>query len=103
MSSSVSVLGAPPTVRKLLGVRATLEEQRIIAAAAELEHRSVSSFVLRAALAAATKTSARPRKSLEEIRAIVGSAQHAFQAANPEGRDILEEFLAERRAEAARE
>ena len=86
-----------------MGVRATAEEQRVIAQAAALEHRSVSSFVLRAALAAARQISSKPRKSIDEIRAIVTSAQQAFQAANPEGRDILEEFLAERRLEAERD
>jgi uncharacterized protein (DUF1778 family) len=37
----------------MLGVRATEEERRIIAEAAAREHRSVSSFVLRAAINAA--------------------------------------------------
>jgi hypothetical protein len=65
----------------------------------------VNSFVLRAALQAAGAPgySAKPKRSREEVRAILKAAREAVQAAVPEGRDILEEFLVERRAEAARE
>jgi len=87
----------------MLGVRATAEEQRLIAEAAEREHRSVSSFVLRAALEAARDGRVRQRKSREEIMAIVKAAQDEFERANTTGRDILQELSDERRAEAARE
>jgi hypothetical protein len=39
----------------------------------------------------------------EEMLAIFHAAREEVQAANPEGRDILAEFLAERHAEAASE
>jgi hypothetical protein len=92
------------TLRKPLGVRATPEEHELITQAAQREHRSVNSFVLRAALQAAeAQQPAKPKRSREEIRAILQAAREEVQAANPTNRDILEEFLAERRAEAARE
>ena len=67
------------------------------------QNRSVSSFVLAAALEAAGSSPARPKKSREEIKAILRAAREAVQTANPTNRDILEEFLAERRAAAASE
>lgn len=95
---------AATAVKKPLGVRATAEEHELIKEAAQREHRSVNSFVLRAALQAAkAQPAARPKRSREEIKAILQAAREAVQAANPTGRDILEEFLAERRAEAASE
>jgi hypothetical protein len=96
-------MASSPTVRKPLGVRATPEQHRLLTEAAAREHRSVSSFVLTAALNAAQSQPAKPRKSREEIQAILRAAREAVQEANPTNRDILEEFLAERRAEAARE
>ncbi len=90
--------------KKPLGVRATAKEHELIKEAAQREHRSVNSFVLRAALQAAkAQPAARPKRSREEIKAILQAAREAVQAANPAGRDILEEFLSERRAEAASE
>ncbi len=71
--------------------------------AAARQNRSVSSFVLTAALEAARETTARPKRSREEIKAILQAAREAVQEVVPANRDILEEFLAERRAEAARE
>jgi hypothetical protein len=89
--------------RRMLGVRATAEEQRIIAEAAQREHRSVSSFVLRAALEAARAPSTKPRHSREEVMAIVHAAQKAFAKVNDSNRDLLQELIDERRAEAAHE
>ena len=40
------------------------------------------------------------KRSREEIKAILSAAREAVQAANPTNRDILAEFLAERRAAA---
>jgi hypothetical protein len=71
--------------------------------AAAKQNRSVSSFVLTAALEAARDANTRPRRSREEIKAILNAAREEVRAANPTNRDILEEFLAERRAEAERE
>jgi hypothetical protein len=91
-----------PTKRKPLGVRVTPEQHRLLTEAAKREHRSVSSFVVQAAVQAAQGTvSAPPRKSPEEIKAILNAARAKVHI--QPGRDILEEFLAERRAEAARE
>ncbi len=91
-------------LRKPLGVRATPTEHRLLTEAAQREHRSVSSFVLRAALQAAeAQAPLKPKRSREEIMAIVKAAQEEFQAADPTGRDILQELIDERRAEAARE
>ncbi len=90
-------------IRKPLGVRVTLEQHRILTEAAERSHRSVSSFVLNAALEAARGEQTAPRKSREEIQAIFQAAREAVKEANPTNRDLLEELLAERRAEAARE
>jgi Protein of unknown function (DUF1778) len=90
--------------KKPLGVRATAHEHELIKEAAQREHRSINSFVLRAALQAAeTQPAVRPKRSREEIKAILRAARAAVQAANPTGRDLLQEFLAERRAEAASE
>ncbi len=90
--------------KKPLGIRVTAEQHRLITEAAQREQRSVNGFVLRAALQAAeAQPAARPKRSREEIKAILQAAREAVQAANPTGRDILEEFLAERRAEAASE
>ena len=91
------------TIRKPLGVRATPEQHRVLTEVAARQNRSVSSFVLTAALEAAGSPPAKPKKSREEIKVILRAAREAVQAANPMNRDILEEFLAERRAAAASE
>jgi len=88
--------------KKPLGVRVTLEQHRIIIEAAKTEHRSVSSFVLNAALKAAESAS-RPRRSQAEIDEIILRAQEAMRRANPTGRSIVDELTAERRAAAALE
>jgi uncharacterized protein (DUF1778 family) len=92
--------------KKPLGVRVTLEQHRIITEAAKTEHRSVSSFVLNAALNAALKaaeSAPRPRRSQAEIDEIILRAQEAMRRANPTGRSIVDELTAERRAAAALE
>ena len=91
-----------PDAPKPLGVRATPEQRRILQAAAKREHRSVSSFVLQAALQAAQPDS-KPRRTPEEIEAILEETRRRIAAANPNNRDLLAEFLAERRAAAALE
>lgn len=96
-------MSSSTAARKPLGVRATPEQHRLLTEAAGRQNRSVSSFVLTAALNAAESQPAKPRRSREEIRAILRAAREAVQEANPTNRDILEEFLAERRAEAASE
>jgi hypothetical protein len=96
-------MAASSSIRKPLGVRVTPEQHCVLKEAAAKQNRPVSSFVLTAALQAAQDLSPRPKKSRAEIDAIVRAAREAVQAANPAERDILEEFLAERRVEAARE
>lgn len=90
--------------KKPLGVRATSEQHRVLVEAARREHRSVSNFVLQAALRAAEgPTLPAPRYSEEEANAILREAQEMFRHGNASGRDPVEELLAERRAEAVRE
>lgn len=98
-----------PDAPKPLGVRANAEQRRILQEAAKREHRSVSSFVLRAALNAAaerepadTEPSPRRRTS-EEIDALLAPLRAKIAAANPGNRDLVAELIAERRAEAALE
>ncbi len=95
---------AAAELKKPLGIRATAKEHDLIKEAALREHRSVNSFVLRAALQAAkAQPAVKPKRSRKEIKDILRAAREAVQAANPTGRDILADFLAERRAEAASE
>lgn len=95
-------VSSPP--RKPLGIRATAKEHAIITRAAAREGRSVNRFVLTAALDAAhRKTLHAQRRTPEQIEAILAGFRDAVQEATPPGRDILTEFLADRRAEAARE
>ncbi len=88
--------------RKPLGVRVTPAQHRLLTEAAAREHRSVSSFVLSAALRAAQSEEFRPRKSPDEIKAILSKFRAEIQAANTGNRDVLADFLAERRVEAER-
>ena len=88
---------------KPLGVRATPDQRRILKEAAGREHRSVSSFVLQAALTAAQMDRPLQRRSPDEVRSILDAFRKEVHAANPTGRDLVAELIAERRAEAARE
>ncbi len=56
-------MSTPAVVRKPLGIRATPEEHRILTEAAAREHRSVNTFVLRAALQAAEAAKPEPCKA----------------------------------------
>jgi uncharacterized protein (DUF1778 family) len=89
--------------RKPIGVRATPEQHRVLTEAAARQHRSVSSFVLTTALEAAQSQIERPKRSRQEILAILRAARAEVQAANPTNRDLVQELLAERRAEATRD
>jgi len=96
-------MSSSATLRKPLGIRATPEEHAVITLAAQREHRSVNSFVLRAALQAAeAQPQPRPKRSREEIMAILKAARDEVQAHNPTNRDLLAELVAERREAAAR-
>ncbi|HEY5057033.1 MAG TPA: DUF1778 domain-containing protein [Acidobacteriaceae bacterium] len=96
-------MGVSTQTRKQLGCRATPKESAIIARAAAREGRSVNSFVLRAALQAAEGEKPRPRRSPEEVMRIVRAAQEEIRKANPEGRNLVDELIQERRREAANE
>jgi hypothetical protein len=93
---------ATATSRKPLGARPTPDQHRLIAEAAKREHRSVSNFVLQAALRAAEATQ-RAKRSQAEIDEIIDQAPAAMRRANPTGRSIVDELTAERRAAAALE
>lgn len=88
-----------------MGVRVTPDQHRVLTEAAKREHRSVNSFVVQAALRAAEHAASVPalRRTPEQIKAILQTARAEVRAVMPRGRDLLEEFLAERRQEAARE
>ena len=90
--------------RKPLGVRATPEQHRILTEAAKREHRSVSSFVLQAALRAVAeqREAGRPR-TLEERDAGLQEIQTEMRKFRVPGRSLVDELIAERRAESARE
>ena len=91
-------------VRKPLGVRVTPEQHKVLAEAAKREHRSMSSFVLQAAMREAEgRTPPKPRYTEEETNAIVRQAQEAMRPYRVKGRSLVDELIAERRAEAARE
>ena len=99
----------PESARKVLAIRATEEERRILMLAAKREHRSLSSFVLRTALDAAQQPSllgmggdrsVRTRKSVD---AAALRLQEALSKYRKPGHSYVDEFIAEKRAEAARE
>jgi uncharacterized protein (DUF1778 family) len=91
------------STRKPLGVRATPEEHQRIKLAARREHRSVNSFVLSAALEAASGGAQTRGRTPEQIRAAIERAQRLMQPFQQKGRSLSEELTAERRAESARE
>ena len=101
---NIDMPSSTPT-RKPLGVRATPEQHRLLTEAAAREHRSVSSFVLNAAIKAATtghRELPPPRHTEEEAKAIILQAQAMFRNSSAYGRDLVEELFAERRADAKR-
>jgi len=92
--------------KKPLGIRATPEQHRLIAEAAQREHRSINNFVLRAAIQAAdASNSTQPRKprTQAEVDAVIAEVQTAMRKYRQPGRSIVDELIAERRAEAVRE
>jgi hypothetical protein len=86
--------------RKPLDVRATPDQHRVLSEAAAREQRSISSFVLSAALKAAKLQEVHPRRSPDEVKAILSGFRAEVQRANRENRDVLADLLAERRAQA---
>lgn len=97
-------MSSAATLRKPLGIRATTEEHERITLAAQREHRSVNSFVLNAALRAA-KSQDEPSmrmKTPEEIDAALRHAQQLMRPFRQAGQSMVDELIAERRAEAAR-
>ncbi len=94
-------MGTATLNRIALGLRITREQHRLVAEAAAREHRSLNSFVLKSALAAATQTP--QRRSPEEVMALVKAAQDEFRAMNRKSRNVLQELADERRVESAGE
>jgi uncharacterized protein (DUF1778 family) len=91
--------------KKPLGVRATADQHRLIAEAAKLEHRSINSFVLQAAMRAAESVrQAAPhrKRSLDEIRETMRHVHETMRQANPTARSLVDELIAERREAASR-
>jgi uncharacterized protein (DUF1778 family) len=79
--------------RRVVAIRATEEERRILMEAAKREHRSRSSCVLRD----------RSTRTPETIEAALTRAQEIMSKYRKPGHSFVDEFLAEKRAEAARE
>lgn len=90
-------------IRKPLGVRATVQEHRVLVAAAKRERRSLNSFVLEAALRAARNETSTAERTPETIEAAIRRAQELMRPHLRAGRSLSEELIAERRAEAALE
>ncbi len=63
----------------------------------------MNSFVLSAALEAAEGKGAPRRRTAEEVQAAIQRAQELMRPYCESGRSLVDELLAERRAEAARE
>jgi vacuolar-type H+-ATPase subunit H len=104
----MSTATAKPEPRKVLAIRATEEERRVLLLAAKREHRSLSSFMLRSALDAAQPTLAslsrhRGPRTPESIDAAITHAQEIMSKYRKSGHSYVDEFIAEKRAEAARE
>jgi hypothetical protein len=96
-------MSSSTTLRKPLGIRATPKEHKLITQAAKREHRSVNSFVLSAALNAAQSKSASSMRTPEEVDAALRHAQELMRPFRQAGHSMVDELIAERRAEAARE
>lgn len=96
-------MGTATLNRIALGLRITPEQHRLVAEAAAREHRSLNSFVLKSALAAASQTPRTQRRSPEEVMALIKAAQDEFGAMNMKSRDLLQELTDERRLESAGE
>ncbi len=94
-------MGSSATLRKPLGIRATPEEHELITRAAQREHRSVNSFVLKAALDAARGSSNRVRTP-EEVQAALTRAQTLMRPYREAGNSLVDELISERRAETER-
>jgi len=98
-------MSSSTTLRKPLGIRATPKEHKLITQAAKREHRSVNSFVLSAALNAAQSKSASSMRmrTPEEVDAALRHAQELMRPFRQAGHSMVDELIAERRAEAERE
>ncbi len=78
----------------------------MIREAAQREHRSINNFVLQAAMQAAAvpqSGGAGLRRTQAEMDAAVAEAQELMRKYRTPGRSLVDELIAERRAEAGRE
>ncbi|MBS1813413.1 MAG: DUF1778 domain-containing protein [Acidobacteria bacterium] len=83
-------------------MRVTPEQHQLLKDAAEREHRSISSFVLNAALREAQAHTLPRQRTREEVDAAITRAQAMMKKLVPPGRSLVDEVIAERRAEAVR-
>lgn len=88
----------PQTNHRVVSLSLPLQEFAALEHLARSENTSVTKYVLQS-----VREKARPRRTHDEILAIIRAAQDEVRIANPDNRDLLEEFLEERRREAALE
>ena len=79
-------------------------QSRTLTQAAARASETVEHFIVEAALQVASKaTPVKANASREEVLALIAEVQRAYRQANPDETGALDQFLAERRAEADRE
>lgn len=92
-------MATPPQIEnRVVSVVLPPQEFAALEQLARSENTSVTDYVLQL-----VREKARPRRSRAEILSIIRAAQDEVRLANPDSRDLLEEFLAERRRESALE
>ena len=96
-------MNPPQTTHNYLSLPLSAEDLRVIARAAAQSDKSETEFILAAALEKAETCKPKPDATLEEMTTLLRAAQEEIRLANPTNRDLLQELLDERRAEAARE
>ena len=99
-----SMATQPSLDTEVVSIGIPRQEYVALERAAEEKHTDVAGLVRDELVKLAERYKPRPpRSSPEEIAQIIRAVREEFQAANPDNRNVLEEFLAERRLEAARE
>jgi hypothetical protein len=90
----------PQSEQQVVSVSLPKEEFAALEQLAQAENTSVTEYV-RTEMLHLVRTKARPRRSREDLLAIIRAAQDEVRRANPSNRDLLAELLEERRREAA--
>ena len=93
----------PQNEQHLVSISVPQEDFAALESLAQATHASVDEYVRAEILQLAARTKVRPRRTPEEVLAIIRAAQEEFRKANREDRDPLAELIAERRREAALE